>query len=264
MKHKLVFLDIDGTLVDKLETIHPSTIKAVELARANGHRLFISSGRYRGIMPRCLAPLNFTDGVFAAGANVFCGGKVIFDSTFEPHVYDRIITALIKHRAMIVVETLESEMLLGENWRSEFEVMKQWILSLGGSFVQRAPKSLSTIGKFVYKSADCTNEQLQSELADICNVITLSYPDSSTGGEIMQLGVNKSVGIKKLLEYLGADAADTIAIGDGCNDIEMLDFCGASVAMGNAPDIVKAHADIITDRIDNDGLYKAFETLGLI
>ena len=51
MKQKLVFLDIDGTLVDKLETIHPSTVKAVELARKNGHRLFISSGRYKSIVP---------------------------------------------------------------------------------------------------------------------------------------------------------------------------------------------------------------------
>lgn len=264
MKQKLVFLDIDGTLVDKLETIHPSTIKAVELARANGHRLFISSGRYKGIVPRCLAPLHLDDGVFAAGANVFCDGEVIFDSTFEPHAYDRIIAALIDHRAMIVAETLESEMLLGENWRSEFEGMKQWILSLGGSFVQHAPKSLSTVGKFVYKAADCTNEQLQSELADICNVITLSYPDRSAGGEIMQLGVNKSVGIQKLLTHCGADIADTIAIGDGCNDIEMLDLCAVGVAMGNASDAVKAHADIITDRIENDGLYKAFELCGLI
>ena len=264
MKQKLVFLDIDGTLVDKLETIHPSTVKAVELARKNGHRLFISSGRYKSIVPHCLAPLHLDDGVFAAGANVFCDGRVIFDSTFEPHVYDMIIASLINHRAMIVAETLESEMLLGENWRSEFEGMKQWILSLGGSFVQHAPKSLSTVGKFVYKAADCTNVQLQSELADICNVITLSYPDSSLGGEIMQLGVNKSVGIQKVLEYYGADISDTVAIGDGCNDIEMLDLCAIGVAMGNASDVVKAHADIVTDRIENDGLYKSFETLGLI
>jgi len=80
----------------------------------------------------------------------------------------------------------------------------------------------------------------------------------------MERGVNKSVGIQKVLEYYGADAADTIAIGDGSNDIEMLDFCALGVAMGNAPDIVKQHADIVTDRIENDGLYKAFEMLELI
>ena len=44
----------------------------------------------------------------------------------------------------------------------------------------------------------------------------------------------------------------------------MLEFCKLGGAMGNAPDIVKAHADIVTDRIENDGLYKAFEMCGLI
>lgn len=264
MKQKLVFLDIDGTLVDKLETIHPSTVEAVEKARRNGHRLFISSGRYRGIMPRCLAPLRFTDGVFAAGANVICDDKVIFNSTFTPQVYDKIIATLIAHNAMVVSETLESENLLGETYREEFAALRSWILSLGGRYVEKTPKSAVNVGKFVYKDADCSNEQLIAELGSICDVVTLTYPDSSKGGEVMQKGINKSVGIQKVLEYLGADVADTIAVGDGGNDIEMLDFCGTSVAMGNAPDCVKAHADIITDRIDNDGLYKAFVKLGLI
>ena len=76
--------------------------------------------------------------------------------------------------------------------------------------------------------------------------------------------VNKSVGISEVLRYCGADIEDTVAIGDGGNDIEMLEFCKLGVAMGNAPDIVKAHADIVTDRIENDGLYKAFEMCGLI
>ena len=264
MKSKLVFLDIDGTLVDKLETIHLSTITAVEKARANGHKLFISSGRYKGIVPKCLAPLHLDDGVFAAGANVFCDGRVIFDRTFELYIYDRIVAALIRHRAMIVVETLESEIMLGETYRDDFEMMKDWILSLGGSFAQQTPKSISTAGKFVYKSADCTNEQLQSELGSICKIVTMSYPDSSAGGEIMLPDVNKSVGISEVLRYCGADIEDTVAIGDGGNDIEMLEFCKLGVAMGNAPDIVKAHADIVTDRIENDGLYKAFEMCGLI
>ena len=264
MKPKFVFLDIDGTLVDKLETIHPSTVTAVELARRNGHKLFISSGRYKGIMPRCLAPLEFTDGVFAAGANVICGGKVIYNRTFSPENYDRIISALIRHGAFTVIESQLGDDVLGETYREEFAMMRKWILSLGGKFLEQTPKSLSNVGKFVYKSADCTNEELQKELGDICTIVTMSYPDSSTGGEIMQAGVNKSVGIHKVLEHYGADVSDTIAIGDGANDIEMLDLCGIGVAMGNAAEIVKQHADIVTDRIENDGLYKAFNMLELI
>lgn len=264
MNKKTVFLDIDGTLVDKLETIHPSTIEAVRKARENGHRLFISSGRYRGIMPRCLAPLGFKDGVFAAGANVICDGKVIYNRTFSPDVCDRIIAALIKHKALTVVETQRSDDILGATYREEFALMRKWLTDLGGRVLEQTPVGASDVGKFVFKSSDCTNEQLQQELGDCCRIVTMSYPDDSSGGEIMLPDVNKSVGIRRVLEYYGTDIADTVAVGDGGNDIEMLDLCAVSVAMGNAPDAVKKHADIITDRIENDGLYKAFETLGLI
>ena len=264
MKQKLVFLDIDGTLVDKLEYIHPSTIDAVNKARSNGHKLFISSGRYRGIMPHCIRNMGFTDGVFAAGANVICGGEVIYNRSFTPQQYDRIVSVLVAHNALTVIESPEHEDFLAQTFREEFSGMRDWIISLGGRFLQDTPKGLDNIGKFVYKSADCPNEQLAGELGSICKIVTMSYPDSTSGGEVMLPDVDKSVGITKILEHLGADISDTIAIGDGGNDIEMLDFCATSVAMGNAPDIVKAHADIITDRIDNDGLYKAFVTCGLI
>lgn len=264
MKQKLVFLDIDGTLVDKLETIHPSTVRAVELARRNGHRLFISSGRYKAIMPHCIRNMSFEDGVFAAGAHVVCDSKVIFDRCFTPGDYDRIVSVLMKHNAMTVIESRYSDDMLAQTFREEFSAMKSWILSLGGRFLETTPAGLDCIGKFVYKSADCSNEQLQAELDGIAKVVTLSYPDSTTGGEVMLPDVNKSVGISEVLRYCGADIEDTVAIGDGGNDIEMLEFCKLGVAMGNAPDIVKAHADIVTDRIENDGLYKAFEMCGLI
>lgn len=261
---KIVFLDIDGTLVDKLETIHPSTVKAVELARKKGHKLFISSGRYRNILPKCLAPLAFTDGVFASGASVICDNKQVFNSVFTAGQYDRITGVMISHKAMLVAESFENEDFLGDTYDDRFKMMRDWILSLGGRFIPRAQKGLDNIGKFVYKSADCPAKILESELGDICDIVMLSYPGDDSGGEIMQKGMNKSIGIEKVLEYYGADIEDTIAIGDGGNDIEMLSYCKVGVAMGNAPEQVKAHADIITDRIENDGLYKAFETCGLL
>ena len=264
MESKLVFLDIDGTLVDNLEYIHPSTEKAVELARNNGHRLFISSGRQRSFMPNCLAPYGFIDGVFAAGASVICGGKRIYDRVYTPDDYDRIVQTLIRHRALIVAETFESDFVLGDTYTEAFRDMKEWVESLGGGFIEKAPKGWDEVSKFIYKDADCTPAELQSELSQVCNIVPLSYSSTSVGGEIMIPGVNKSVGISKVLEYYGADIKDTIAVGDGGNDIEMLEFCGVGIAMGNASDSVKAHADMVTDRIENDGLYKAFEACGLI
>lgn len=60
------------------------------------------------------------------------------------------------------------------------------------------------------------------------------------------------------------DKADTIAFGDAKIDIPMFNYCALSVAMASGGDEAKAAADYVTDEVDNDGLYKAFEHLGLI
>ena len=77
-------------------------------------------------------------------------------------------------------------------------------------------------------------------------------------------GVNKAAGIRSFADYLGLELSETMAFGDGGNDIPMLRAAGIGVAMGNASDEVKSHADYVTDHIDNDGLYKAFKHFNLI
>ena len=66
------------------------------------------------------------------------------------------------------------------------------------------------------------------------------------------------------MDELKIGREDTIAFGDGPNDVEMLKFAGTGVAMGNAILAVKQYADMVTDKIDEDGLYHAFERLHLL
>ena len=77
-------------------------------------------------------------------------------------------------------------------------------------------------------------------------------------------GVNKGAGVHSFADYLGIDISETMALGDGGNDIPMLRTAGIGIAMGNATDEVKIHADYVTDHIDNDGLYKALKHFELI
>ena len=70
--------------------------------------------------------------------------------------------------------------------------------------------------------------------------------------------------MQKLLDFLQVDKADTIAFGDGYNDLEMLGFVDTGVAMGNAVEELKAVADYVTDAVDRDGIFKAMKFLELI
>jgi hypothetical protein len=77
-------------------------------------------------------------------------------------------------------------------------------------------------------------------------------------------GINKASGMRILGDYLHISKEDMIAFGDGPNDIDMLSYAGIGVAMGNAGTAAKAAADMVTDRIDEDGIYNALQKLGII
>ena len=82
--------------------------------------------------------------------------------------------------------------------------------------------------------------------------------------DMIPLEGGKPVGMQKILDHYGIDQKDTIAFGDGGNDMTMLEFAAIGVAMGNANDEVKSHADYVTDTSENDGILKAFQHFGIL
>ena len=84
------------------------------------------------------------------------------------------------------------------------------------------------------------------------------------GIDVNAKGGLKDVGVKALVNHLNFDLKDTIAVGDGFNDISMIEYCNIGIAMGNAALKVQESADIVTDRVEEDGLYNVFLKLGLI
>lgn len=79
--------------------------------------------------------------------------------------------------------------------------------------------------------------------------------------EVLTKGVNKAFGLEKLAQKLNIDPSEIAAIGDAANDIEMLEYAGLAIAMGNASEEVKAIADIVTDTNENNGVIKAIDKL---
>ena len=82
--------------------------------------------------------------------------------------------------------------------------------------------------------------------------------------EMVPKGFSKGTGIKRLCELKGIDITDTIAIGDGANDVDMFEVAGFSVAMGNGASRAKDAADHVTSTLHEDGIQNALLHLGLI
>jgi HAD superfamily hydrolase (TIGR01484 family) len=82
--------------------------------------------------------------------------------------------------------------------------------------------------------------------------------------DVTAKGITKQRGIDEIIRYFGLSLEDTVAFGDGGNDISMLRHAAIGVAMGQATDEVKAAANYVTAPIDEDGISKAMKHLGII
>ena len=101
--------------------------------------------------------------------------------------------------------------------------------------------------------------EIQKHLRSLYDGKLNIYPSKPTYLEVMDLKGSKSNAVKFVSDRLGLDKSEIIAMGDNYNDIEMIKYAGMGVAMGNAPDEIKAIADYVTDTNNNDGVQKALE-----
>ncbi|MBQ8355246.1 MAG: HAD family phosphatase [Oscillospiraceae bacterium] len=274
---KLLFFDIDGTLAYPRQEPPVSTVAAIRQARQKGHMAFLSTGRTIDSIPGAVSRIGFDGGIFSAGGQVAIGDTVLFHFHMEHALLQQV---LLRLRAMPVFYALETA---DGRFHSENAEEILPLADLSG-ISENAMKLTHEIlfdpgmrpmteyaGQPVFKIAfhcpkGAARTRLSAELAGLAKLVDydnlLELPISV--GEISDLEVNKGNAIRALCHHLGMTTADCIAFGDSMNDSEMLQTAGIGVAMGNAPDGVKALADLVCDRCECDGIAKALKQLDLI
>ena len=272
MNTKYIFLDIDGTLVNIKSAMPKSAKEALLAAKKNGHKLLISTGRYYDqIYPWLLEAVDFDGIIMSSGASVVYGGEKIFHKKFSKqmllHVENCIRSAgacscyLLEHGLGATKEsyTRMCDMLV------EAGVSRDVVEATYGNVDFADIENIENVEKGMYCGACIGFEEMQKRLGPNFSIDPFSFNNMPPSwGEITLAEVNKGNAVRLLMEYVGADIRDSIAFGDGGNDASMLKAAGIGVAMGNADESAKAAADMITDHIDEDGIYNAFVRLGLI
>ncbi len=271
---KIVFFDIDGTLVDFSGAIPESTVAALKMARRNGHKTFICTGRSRSQMPEELKILEFDGYVAAAGAYVECSGKEIFHHHMPVEDARKVWEFCRKENLVYMVQTKDEVLMepdsrerfigmLQERWNQSREEVEKNISSEAES--TPIAEKIEQIEKFCYHECRYTVGETRRILGGHFDVTRMSFdkPDDFSG-EITCRGVHKAFGMQKVLDYYGVDRKDCIAFGDGPNDFEMIEFAGTGVAMGNAVPELKETANAVTDAVLEDGIWNAMVKLKLI
>lgn len=269
---KLIFFDIDGTLVDYSMHIPESTIEALDLVRANGHKIAICTGRpYTNIYP-FLLDMNFDGVVASAGAYITCGNEVIYHSVLEEAPLTKLAEILQQHGAAYFLQGYPGRFLNQKNEEKMYQVLsggKSADELRKGMTICEAPEQIANLECGVYFQADLAVEELQAEIDKATDgyfrLTGCSFgKDVTYSGEITKKGVNKATGMQRLLEAMGMTRKHSVAFGDGSNDFEMITFANQGIVMGNGLDTLKEKADFVTTDINEDGIRNGLKHLKLI
>lgn len=256
-----LFFDIDGTLVSfKTHEIPQSTIKALTLAKANGSRVYIATGRPPLIITNLGTIDSLIDGYITTnGALCYVGDELV---TCQAIPKEDVLTCVNdcqeKGNSLIVVgrknvavfdpkgdvDRIFRQMLAVKNLDKASpldEVLQQDILQLTPFFPADYEPELMA------RMPQCVSGRWHPEFTDIT-----------------ANGADKGKGILAMARHEGFDVSRTIAFGDGGNDTSMILQAGIGVAMGNAIEELKQQADYVTTSVDEDGILNALQHLHVI
>lgn len=272
MRQKVIFLDVDGTMVDTDGRISPSTKEALKQAGQNGHRLVVCSGRSRFQIYDEVLNMGFSGIVGGAGAFVDFDGREIYHAYIDEEHRKSSYDYLENNGFLFCYQTNDGVVLnqrscdgMIENYRRAGMDELRLKRLIGNMHLTEEPWKYPGSEKLIYYGAPFPVEKVHEDLLPYFDAVAISLDGMGVfAGEIGINGINKATGMEIYLKAAGVAREDTIALGDGPNDLQMLDYAGIGVAMGNARTYVKEQADMVTDPIDEDGLYHAFEKLGLI
>lgn len=276
---KIIFLDVDGTLVDYNNRVPESAVKAIRLAREKGHKVYVCTGRSRAEMQDAIWDIGIDGMIGGNGSYVEDNEKVIMHQLISKEESKHIVDWLHSRGLEFYLES-NNGLFASENFREAARsVLREYSLRKGKTQEevkdQEAEDALHGLiyGGELYRDDLNKVSFILSDYQDHLDSIE-EFPnleahtwggrgETALFGDLGVKDVNKAHAVEVLLKHLGADRKDTIAFGDAKIDIPMLEYCQVGVSMGNGGPEILAMADMVTDDVEEDGLYNAFDKLGL-
>lgn len=252
---KAIFFDIDGTLVSfKTHKVPQETKDAIIQLRKQGIKVFVATGRMLP-MVKVLDDIEFDGYVTYNGACCVDSTKsnVIFKNTIPQKELDALVERL-KWDKFPVSFMCKEEMYVNYKAQIVWDVAK--LVNVDPPVV-RDPELIIKEDVYqlcVYVGKD-KMEQIIRETLQSCEESRWI----EMFADVNIKGLNKQYGIDRMLEYFNISLDETMAFGDGGNDIPMLRHVPYSVAMGNAPDHVKEAAVYVTTSVDDNGVVNALK-----
>jgi hypothetical protein len=262
MNKKIVFFDIDGTLLDEeTHTIPNSCKEALKQAKKNGHLLFINTGRPISTIEDIITDLDFDGYICGCGTYIKYKDEVILHATLDQTIRQEIIHQVFKYNVEAILEGEEGA-YFSSNITSPF------LFEIKERYQQQNLKVYDFNSSSLIEFDKMTLiYHEKSDIESFKNYLKQYFEIIQRGEdfiEVIPLGHSKATGIQYILDYLDLDIDDCITIGDSTNDLSMLTYTKNSIAMGNSHPSLFNQVAYVTTNINDDGIYNALKHYELI
>lgn len=253
---KVLFFDIDGTLIDVgngITDIPEGAKRQMRKLQKQGHLLFIATGRPYAFISEVINDFGFDGMVLSNGAHVELNGKTIYQQPTDVDITLDLLKHLDENHFEYVIETARKSYL-----KPEFKVLDDFFhyCRVNQDYIIRDFKVEDVIDQCLKLELNVPDDRLDEVEQIIKDKFKYDRNGNVNAFEVYSKVISKATGIKKVLEYLNLDISDSYGFGDGLNDLEMIQTVGTGVAMGNGADKLKEVSDLVCDSVLNNGLEK--------
>lgn len=250
---KAVYFDADGTLVSfRTHAIPEDTLRALRRLRGAGIKCILSTGRNRGTSLPLLDTGLFDGAILLNGQLCELDGEIVLRRTIDRRDLEVAVAGAERGEFTLGFVSDDLNFMNRYNaqvWRSD---------EFGGMPPMRLRPARDALGMDIYQMHIYGAPGCEAALVHRAQGL-MAARWSENFADVFPWGGGKETGMEAINARLGIDAAQTMAFGDGENDLGMLRCAGVGVAMGNASDAVKGQANFVAASVDEGGIYRTVE-----
>lgn len=258
--YKILFLDIDGTILTPDDTIQDSTKKAVQLMKEKGLEVFLATGRPLHEISHIGEALAIESFIGYNGAYAIHNNIDVFRQPMNPNLVTKYIDIANEKGNELILYTNTNNLLSHPEGEMTKQFSQKFHLKKNKAFTLDEKENILGITVINLKEEDIA---LYEEFPDI-HLSQVNIEGFRHSYDVISDKVNKGFAVSLILRNLGIDKEASIAFGDGLNDKEMLQVVGEGFAMGNAHEMLFTYAKHKTTSVTDSGIYNGLKWLGLI
>lgn len=266
MDYKIVFCDVDGTLLNSNHVVLSNTVSAINELESKGIEFVITSGRSpAGIYP-ILQKNNLISPIIAFGGALILdkNKNALYSKGFSKSIGREVIKAIEESKMDIAWNVFSNDLWIVKS-KNDKRIIREEKLVKASNIQGNIDiiKDGNEIHKIMCIGNPDTILEMEKYLKSKFSNLSI-FKSADILLEIMQKNVNKGSAIKELCKIWNIPIEKTVAFGDNYNDVDMLKTVSMPFLMENAPSELKQIFKNITDNNDNDGIYKGLINIGLL